>query len=172
MQQLQSHYLMFILTVAFLTGCGERYPEVSGRITSHGEPVAGVRVLFVPVSTTDNPFPGPYAEGTTDAEGRYSLVARGGSNGATPGLNQIELRIAAANELEFLRSELELLQLTSGRSANPDADARMHELTMTIENLECDGSRDALSAEFTSEFTVPESGTSSADFELSDLSGT
>ena len=73
-----------LATAAALTaavGCNSRtagYPplgEVSGQVTSGGQPVPSVVVMFQPVA------PGRASTGTTDASGRYTLqyteVARG-----------------------------------------------------------------------------------------------
>jgi hypothetical protein len=44
---------------------------VSGRITKNGEPLANVRVVFQPMEGEN---PGPGSAGTTDADGRYTLI--------------------------------------------------------------------------------------------------
>jgi hypothetical protein len=44
---------------------------VSGRVTKNGEPLANVRVVFQPIGSEN---PGPGSAGTTDADGRYTLV--------------------------------------------------------------------------------------------------
>lgn len=79
----------FILVLALAAGCGDPGPRlvpVSGRLSLDGAPLAHKTIQFVPESGT----PGGGAGATTDAEGRYSLIAtRGGAladmRGTCPG---------------------------------------------------------------------------------------
>ena len=108
------------LVLLLFAGCGSQYPSVSGTVSLDGKPAAGVNVLFVPVSTKENPFPGPFAEATTDENGRYTLVTRDGSKGATPGMNVVEFYSVELIQNEFQDSSLQDLigQSENGAKSN------------------------------------------------------
>lgn len=77
--------LMFLLT-----GCGgQRFGEVSGKVTLDGEPLAGATVEFSPVG-------GSPAYGVTDEQGRYKLDFSSDQNGAPVGQHRV--RITSFNE--------------------------------------------------------------------------
>jgi len=81
------------LSLAAVLGCGPdpNLGQVSGVVTYKGEPVAGATVSFLPVSDE-----GILAVGTTDADGRYVLVApvqaKGVSKGAFAGKYNVTVR--------------------------------------------------------------------------------
>lgn len=77
--------LCLAATVALtsLVGCsGSSSVPVSGIATLDGKPLEGLRVTFFPEETKDNPAPGPYSTGVTDASGKYVLKNRDGKEGA------------------------------------------------------------------------------------------
>ena len=161
--------LLSLFGLLLATGCGSQYPSVSGTITADGEPVAGVTVCFNPVSTRDNPFPGPYAQAETDKEGRYCLVTRDGSAGATVGENVVELYSSAANELGFQESKAEV-QLASARM-NQDRQAFLAAAAIKkkVQTLQSLSSGNRMTPAVTTRFVVPIAGTDSADFDLIQL---
>ena len=64
-------FILLLLVLAVFSGCGPGGPviaPVSGVVTLDGKPVEGAAVGFVAVGD------GPVANGTTDAEGRYTLT--------------------------------------------------------------------------------------------------
>jgi len=80
-----------LLAAALLTaiGCGQPrdYAPVEGTVTLAGRPLSGVRVWFYPESEgREQP---PYATGTTDAAGLYTLTAETGKPGALVGKNRV-----------------------------------------------------------------------------------
>jgi hypothetical protein len=158
-----------VAVVLAIAGCGPSYPPVSGRVTIAGRPAAGVRVLFTPLATEGNVAPGPYAEATTDAEGRYSLVTRRGIPGATPGRNLVELKAAAWNELEYLRSDAARLRAEAGGDRKHPAHRERTALDERISQLEARVGKDGLEPSAASEFLVPAEGTTLADFDLAKL---
>jgi hypothetical protein len=152
-----------------VAGCGPGYPPVSGRVTIAGRPAAGVQVLFTPLATGATVAPGPYAQATTDADGRYSLVTRRGIPGATPGRNRVELKAAAWNELEYLRSDAARLRAEAGGNGQHPAHRQRIALDERINRLEAEAGNDGLEPSAVSEYMVPAEGTNSADFDLATL---
>jgi len=153
-----------------IAGCGPTYPPVSGRVTIAGRPAAGVHVLFTPLATSSTIAPGPYAQATTDAHGKYTLVTRRGAPGATPGSNRVELKAAGWNELEYWRSEAARLQAEAdGALRHPVARDRIA-IEERIGQLEAGAGKDGPEPTATTEFLVPAGGTDSADFDLAELS--
>ena len=70
-----------------LFGCGESDPEVaklvpvSGKVALDGQPLTGATVFFTPHGQT----PGTGAFGSTDTEGKYTLMHRSNQPGIQPG---------------------------------------------------------------------------------------
>ena len=158
-----------LFLVVVTAGCGSKYPVVSGQVTVDGKPVANMSVHYTPVATRENPFPGPLAKGKTDSEGRYSLTTRDGYSGGTPGLNIIEFYASGELELGFMKSDLERLRSQAqGDKANPHFQAAV-ELEKTVIALSALHEKGRLEPGAKTEFTVPESGTDAADFELMEL---
>lgn len=71
-----NHFLLLTGVVAW--GCSSSefdLAPVSGTVTMDGRPVAGARVIFEPSRTGQAALSaGPSSDGTTDEEGRYSLL--------------------------------------------------------------------------------------------------
>ena len=76
--------MMLLVLVVFVAGCGgssgPKTYKVEGTVTFEGAPVEGATVSFEPTDST-----GTSAGGTTDASGKYKLMASFGGNGTTPG---------------------------------------------------------------------------------------
>ncbi|MGE3808203.1 MAG: carboxypeptidase regulatory-like domain-containing protein [Gemmataceae bacterium] len=84
-------------------GCSaDPYPlaSVSGVVTLNGEPLPGARVGFEPIAKGDglNAGQGSYAE--TDAEGRFTLTALNGKEGAVVGQHRVWIRTLKAQSDE------------------------------------------------------------------------
>jgi hypothetical protein len=71
-----------------LAGCSRslNYAEVEGKVTLGNKPLVGVRVTFYPDSEEPDM---PFATGTTDASGAYTLIRAGGKPGALVGKNRV-----------------------------------------------------------------------------------
>jgi hypothetical protein len=73
-----------------LVGCGSReqfeYAEVEGKVTLGAKPLCGVNVTFYP--DTEGAAQLPYATGTTDGTGTYTLTAVTAKPGALVGRNR------------------------------------------------------------------------------------
>jgi hypothetical protein len=68
----QTSWLLAVpLLVAGCSGDDFKLAPVSGRVTKNGHPLPNVRVVFQPM---DGENPGPGSVGTTDTDGRYTLV--------------------------------------------------------------------------------------------------
>jgi hypothetical protein len=94
-----------LLLAVLLAGCGGvsyRTAPVSGRVTLDSKPLPGALVQFVPEGGTAT-APLPSSVGTTDEDGRYTLVLNGGGNapGAVVGKHKVMITLGAqggANE--------------------------------------------------------------------------
>jgi len=65
---------LLLLLLAGCGGAGYQLAPVSGRVTLHEKPLAGVHVSFQPVALgAGSPNPGPGSFGQTDADGRFTL---------------------------------------------------------------------------------------------------
>ena len=164
--------LTLCIVVLTIAGCGKSYPSVSGKVTIEGQPAPGVSILFVPVSTEENPFPGPYAEAVTASDGTFTMITRDGDKGATPGTNVVEFYSAGAMELDFLKSEaLRMEAEVKGDTNHPEYQA-FQDLNIRIRSLEELASGGKMKPSCSTEFAVPETGTDSANFELTKFTST
>jgi hypothetical protein len=84
-------------------GCGETGASslvpVSGRVMMDNKPLAHATVQFSPVGKPGGEI-GPFALGTTDAEGRYTLktVIKGKDfEGAAPGKHHVQISLVERN---------------------------------------------------------------------------
>lgn len=85
------------------SGCGNNasLAPVSGTATYQGQPVAKLGVFFSPQPVGENFSPGPYSRGTTDEDGKFSLVTRHKDPGALIGLHTVTLKYADIGETEM-----------------------------------------------------------------------
>jgi hypothetical protein len=85
--------LLILLGLSVLTGCRNSnepaLSPVSGAVTQEGKPLAGVQVRFIPQGVTQ----GHGGAGTTDAEGKYEIIAHRSNNrkGLLPGTYKVVL---------------------------------------------------------------------------------
>ena len=143
-------YIFAVLIVGLLlTGCSEnefKLVDVSGRITKNGQPLPNVRVVFQPIGEN----PGPGSAGTTDADGRYSLVVSSqhfSGKGAVIGKHRVTIGTVLPGEGD---------KPTDPSVGSPDgAPLAGKELIPTKYNQ---------NSELT--FEVPKGGTEKADFDL------
>jgi hypothetical protein len=75
-----------------LASCGPtlEFGEVDGEVTLDGKPLIGAIVRFYPISDQRNQL--PFATGTTDRKGRYSLARDDGKPGALVGQNRVVVK--------------------------------------------------------------------------------
>lgn len=158
--------LVLLFALLLLSGCGSSYPNVSGKVTINGQPVEGLSVLFIPVSTEQDPFPGPYAEGVTDSSGNYVLKTRDGSKGGVPGVNIVELYSGGAIKLDLMESDALLLLAQAGGDKDHPSYKKSQELSKQIKSLKAKMAGGKMRPTVKTEFTIPPEGTDKADFEL------
>jgi hypothetical protein len=74
-----------------VVGCGNsiRLVPVEGVVKINGKPAADIHVQFMPDSLKNNK--GPTSFGTTNAEGKFTLMAQDGRMGAVVGPHQVTL---------------------------------------------------------------------------------
>ena len=144
-------------------GCGStEFPEVSGKVTFDGEPVSGVRLVFNPVAG-DTPDPGPYSTAVTDESGVFVLETRDKKPGAVVGLHTVgfdwqDIRSYTMRNLEKALAESKGI---------PEEEAKIKAKIADVKQKLA--SRPKLKAGLQTEFTVPDGGTDSANFELTEF---
>lgn len=88
------------ITLAVLAaGCGGpsyKLAAVSGKVTMDGKPGASLSVMFSPVDVMD----GPPSVGTTDAEGRYTLMVQDANkrSGAVVGKHKVFITVDSSHD--------------------------------------------------------------------------
>jgi hypothetical protein len=93
--------VVLVVLTLLLAGCGgggsARTVPVSGRITLKGKPLAKALVTFVPVVPKGTKDPPPGSLGTTDDDGRYTLVLNNNPKitGAVVGKHQVIITTGA-----------------------------------------------------------------------------
>lgn len=165
---------LILLVVAFfataslsLVGCNNdtnfANVPISGKITCDGAPVAGIRVLFTPEPTAGNNMPGPWAMGLTDANGEYSIVDRYKKDGAVAGAHAVSFSYDDIDEdaEEELQEDMEEAQSEDGSKADFDEAKRQ-----LAELKQKKNTRPKVHDDFSMPFTVPEGGTTEANFDL------
>ncbi len=133
--------LVFCATMAF-TGCGPDYKivQVSGTITLDGKPLADALILTQPIGSEDNTTPGPGSMARTDADGKFVLEFQHEErSGAAPG-----------------RCTVKIKQVGEEKASSDDTVSR----TMLRSRIPADFQQGLV------EYTIPEDGTDSMDFDL------
>src|SRR5215213_805942 len=80
-----------VLVLAGCEGGGRKVVPVSGVVTVDGKPARNVVVSFQPVGSKEEPDPGRGSSGTTDENGRYTLVYDGEKPGALTGKHRVRI---------------------------------------------------------------------------------
>ncbi len=84
-----------IVTIAVsMAGCGResfKLAPVSGSVAFEGKPLAKVHVTFMPLSSDENPNPGPGSRALTDSEGRFVMTTTTGRKGAVVGKHRVAI---------------------------------------------------------------------------------
>lgn len=102
---------LFAACLLPLAGCsskGYKLAPVSGTVTSNGEPVPKLSVVFSPEPIGENNSVGPYSAGVTDAAGKFTLTTRYDDDGAVVGQHRVAFEYTDIGETEMfdLRDEL------------------------------------------------------------------
>jgi hypothetical protein len=83
-----------------LVGCGNtRYVPVSGVVTLDGKPYRNAIIMFLPITTQDNPNPGRGSSGFTDENGRFTLKTYEGQAGAAIGKHRVRITTKYSEKL-------------------------------------------------------------------------
>lgn len=105
-----------LLAVASVLGCGgSKYQivPVAGVVTLDGQPLEGAKLVFSPVGSAENPYPGPRSTATTDAEGRFRLTTSEGQGGAVIGSHRV--RVSTLRESVDPENPLRIIKSTAER---------------------------------------------------------
>lgn len=89
-----SHFILgalalFALSIAGCEGESFNTVPVSGIVSLDGEPLAGVKVVFLPQPTESTAVVGPFSSATTDANGKFELKTRYDEPGAVVGTHRV-----------------------------------------------------------------------------------
>ena len=165
MKNITNLAVAFFATVTLLfVGCGSGgLVPVSGKVTANDQPLAGVRVVFSPKGTADNPNPGHWSQGLTNAQGEFTLKNRNKKDGAVVGIHGVSFQYDDfdPDAMEGLQEELEETKEEGSREEFDDVRKRIDELKQLSKN------RPSFSEDFAIEFTVSEGGTKEANFAVS-----
>ncbi len=134
--------LLLFAHCATYIGCGEgsdfAMAPVSGKVTLDGKPLAEAHVGFEPIAQQGTSVAGPGSYATTDKEGHFELKSLDNHNGAVVGSHHVTIRTLQAE-----------------RGPNGEVKVIQQEILPNRYHAE---------TELT--FTVPQSGTEAADFDL------
>jgi hypothetical protein len=99
--------LVWAALALVLAGCGGSHKgvPVSGRVRLDNKPLANATVIFMPVAGEGQKDPPPASVGTTDEEGRYSLVFSNNPNtsGAVVGKHKVIITVGAKGTPEDVK---------------------------------------------------------------------
>jgi hypothetical protein len=91
-----------------IAGCdsGPKVVSVSGRVTLDSKPLPNATLQFLPEPGSDDKTPRTSAIGTTDEDGRYSLVLNtsGNTKGAQVGKYKVMITLGMRSEAETKRT--------------------------------------------------------------------
>jgi len=156
---------LFSVVFLSLVGCGGNNfsnVSVSGKVTSDGAPVPGIRVVFTPEPSNGNNNPGPWSMGLTNEQGEYSLTDRYGKKGAVAGVHGVSFGYDDIDEDDDeLREDLEEAR---GEDGSKEEFEEVRKRIAEIEQKK--KGRPRVHDDFSIEFTVPEGGTTEANFDL------
>lgn len=135
------------IALLLCAGCSSslfEFADVEGRVLLDGEPVQEAKVVFMPTARGPNGEAGPYSQGRTDSEGRFTLnsIEEDPRTGAVVGLHKIVVSTKKAR-LDPNQMDVEIIE-------SPE----------TIPHVYTYYKRTPLT------FTVPSGGTDSADIIL------
>jgi hypothetical protein len=93
--------LIAVGLVVLLAGCGDtsyKTAAVSGRVTLDNKPLPNATLMFVPDSAPGDKESPPSSIGTTDQDGRYTLVLQSGpkTSGAVVGHHKVIINMGMA----------------------------------------------------------------------------
>lgn len=167
-----------ITAIAFLAvlsisvcGCDSKdyqLAPVSGTVTFEGKPVGKLRVSFNPMPVGEDYAVGPYSQGTTDADGKFTLVSRYKDQGAVVGNHTLALEYSDIGETAMadLRDSLADAQEENDKAKFADAQKKIAQLSKNLKG------RPVLKSRYSKVIEVPSEGHTDLKIELSELGGT
>ena len=161
---LKTKFLAIVLITIALSGCGSKYPSVSGTVTVDGKPISKIEVVFAPKPKADSAIAGPVSSAITDSSGRFTLKTRDGAEGAVVGKHAVGFRWC-----DIHGDSLQALQIAwqQTRSEAPEEAAEIAKKIESIKQKLKD--RPQLPERMETEFELTSAGTTEANFELTDL---
>ena len=164
-----------LIAIAFIvlfsisvSGCDSKdysLAPVSGTVTFEGKPVDKIRVSFNPKPIGENYAVGPYSEGKTGPDGKFSVDTRYDEEGAVIG----------QHTLSFMYSDIGETAMADLRSLLSDAQegqdkAKFDEVKKKIAGLKAKlKGRPVLKKSYTKVIDVPADGVADLQIELSEL---
>ena len=129
----------------------------------------GMEVVFYPKPTEENPTPGPFSVGTTDNEGKFTLVTRNGDPGAVIGINQVGFELPGASQSALDAAKNNLQELMGDPAANKEGIMLVRDRIATIEETRKQFSMVApkFLKSRTLEITVPPEGLVDSEIDVS-----
>ena len=108
---------------------------------------------------------GPYSQGTTDADGKFTLVSRYKEDGAVPGKHTLALEYSDISETAMadLRANLADAQETGDKAEFDKVKKEIAKLKTKLKG------RPVLKARYTKIFDIPADGLADMQIELSDM---
>jgi hypothetical protein len=127
---------LFAIFSIVISGCGgdSSIAPVSGTVTYDGKPVAKLGVFFSPEPVGENFSPGPYSKGTTDADGKFTLVTRHKDPGAFVGSHKLTFQYTDIGETEMddLRDSMSEAKEYGDKAAFEKAKKKMAKITAKL----------------------------------------
>ncbi len=102
--------VVLLTTFVGCSGSKFEFADVEGSVTLDGQPVPEAKVVYMPMASSDDGEAGPYSQGITDAEGRYTLssVEPSPHDGAVVGQHKIVVSTKRAH-LDPDRLDVEII---------------------------------------------------------------
>ena len=161
-----SFFAVTISTAALLlSGCGDSsIAPVSGTVTFDGKPADKLRITFVPQPVGDNYAPGPYSEGKTGSDGRFTLKTRYGDSGALVGKHKVSFEFTdiSPDAMDSLNERLDEAKFSGNRAKVSETKKKIAKLKKKLAERPDIGQTQEL-------IDIPAGGTNDLKIELGQL---
>ena len=158
--------LVFFIAVA---GCNSNrqagIAPVSGTVTYEGKPVPKILVSLSPLPVGENYVVGPYSNGVTDSEGRFTLETRYGDAGAVVGKHSLGFQYSdiSGTAMSDLRNAMGEAKETGSKEGFEKAKKKIAELKAKLKG------RPVLLGRYRETIDVPADGLTDLQLELSEF---
>ena len=158
-------FALFLISVC---GCDSKdyaVAPVSGTVTFEGKPVDKLRVSFNPSPVGENYAVGPFSQGKTDANGKFTLVTRYKEEGAVVGKHKLAFEYTDIDEeaMANLREKMAEAQEEGNQARFAEAKKEVVELKKKLKG------RPVLEKRYTKSVDVPADGYTDLQVELTDI---